>query len=91
MLALSLAAEKGRDIAALSLLSTTLFYDGWSVPWYRFLLPLGYYTPLRHLYAYHEREPYGLKNEAMRKRIARATSRAQEGRRARRSGSDCLW
>ena len=76
VLALSLAAEKGRDIAALSLLSTTLFYDGWSVPWYRFLLPLGYYTPLRHLYAYHEREPYGLKNEAMRKRIARATRQA---------------
>ena len=72
VLALSLAAEKGRDIAALSLLSTTLSYDGWSVPWYRFLLPLAYYTPLRHIYAYREREPYGLKNEALRKRIARA-------------------
>ena len=51
VLALSLAAEKGRDVAALSLLSTTLAYDGWSLPWYRFLLPLAYYTPLRHLYA----------------------------------------
>ena len=76
VLALSLAAEKGRDVAALSLLSTTLAYDGWSVPWYRFLLPLGYYTPLRHLYAYREREPYGLKNEALRKRIARAAQQA---------------
>lgn len=72
VLALSLAIEKSRDIAALSLLSTTLYYDGWSVPWYRFLLPLGYYTPLRHVYAYHEREPYGLKNEALRKRVARS-------------------
>jgi carboxylesterase len=72
VLALSLAVEKSRDIAALSLLSTTLFYDGWSVPWYRFLLPLGYYTPLRHLYSYPEREPYGLKNELLRKRIMRA-------------------
>ncbi len=72
VLALSLATEKGPDIAALSLLSTTLFYDGWSVPWYRFLLPLGYYTPLRHIYSYREREPYGLKNELLRKRIARS-------------------
>ncbi len=76
VLALSLAAEKGRDVAALSLLSTTLAYDGWSVPWYRFLLPFGYYTPLRHVYAYHEREPYGLKNEVLRKRIARTAQQA---------------
>ena len=72
VLALSLAAERSRDISALSLLSTTLFYDGWSIPWYRFLLPLGYYTSLRHVYSYREREPYGLKNESLRKRIARA-------------------
>jgi carboxylesterase len=72
VLALSLAAEKSRDIAALSLLSTTLAYDGWSIPWYRFLLPLGYYTFLRRTYSYPEREPYGLKNELLRKRIARA-------------------
>lgn len=72
VLALSLAIETGGDIAALSLLSTTFFYDGWSVPWYRFLLPLGYYTPLRQVYSYAEREPYGLKNELLRKRIARS-------------------
>jgi len=72
VLALSLAVEKSRDIAALSLLSTTLAYDGWSIPWYRFLLPLGYYTPLRYTYTYPEREPYGLKNELLRKRIALA-------------------
>ena len=75
VLALSLAVERSRDIAALSLLSTTLSYDGWSVPWYRFLLPLGYYTPLRYLYSYAEREPYGLKNELLRKRIVRAMQR----------------
>ena len=76
VLALSVAAEKGRDVAALSLMSTTLSYDGWSLPWYRFLLPVGYYTPLRHIYAYREREPYGLKNETLRKRIARASRQA---------------
>ncbi len=75
VLALSLAVERDHDIAALSLLSTTLSYDGWSVPWYRFLLPLGYYTPLRYLYSYAEREPYGLKNESLRKRVACAMRR----------------
>ncbi len=71
VLALRLATDVGETIAALSLLSTTLFFDGWAVPWYQFLLPLGYHTPLRHLYAYHEREPYGLKNEQLRRWVAR--------------------
>jgi len=71
VLALSVAAEVGDEISGLSLLSTTLFYDGWSIPWYRFLLPLGYYTPLRHLYAYKEREPFGLKNSQLRQWVAR--------------------
>ena len=75
VLALSLAIEKRRDVTALSLLSTTLAYDGWSIPWYRFLLPLGYYTFLRQTYSYPEREPYGLKNEALRKRVAHAMQR----------------
>ena len=71
VLALRLAADEGEDIAALSVLATTLFFDGWAVPWYQFLLPLGYHTPLRHLYAYQEREPYGLKNEPLRRWVAR--------------------
>jgi len=72
VLALNLAAEKGREISALSLLSTTLFYDGWGLPWYRFLMPLGYYAPLRMLYSYREREPYGIKNPRLRERVASA-------------------
>jgi carboxylesterase len=75
VLALSLAAEKSSDIAALSLLSTTLFYDGWALPWYRFLLPLGYYTPLRHVYSFRERHPYGIKNQVLRKKIIRSLHR----------------
>ncbi|MBY0578154.1 MAG: alpha/beta fold hydrolase [Burkholderiales bacterium] len=71
VLALKLAAEKKDEVAGLSLLATTLFFDGWSIPWYRFLLPLGYYTPFRYFYSYREREPYGLKNEQLRAWIAR--------------------
>jgi carboxylesterase len=71
VLGLRLAIERGDQIAALSLLATTLAYDGWSIPKYRFLLPLAYYTPARYLYAYQERYPYGLKNENLRRWIAR--------------------
>lgn len=71
VLALSVAAEASKEIRGLSLFSTTLYYDGWSIPWYRFMLPLGYYTPFRYIYAYKEREPYGLKNEQLRRWVAR--------------------
>ncbi len=74
VLALSVAEEASADIGGLSLLATTLFYDGWSIPWYRFMLPLGYYTPLRYLYAYREREPFGLKNQQLRRWVAREMS-----------------
>ncbi|HSQ02698.1 MAG TPA: alpha/beta fold hydrolase, partial [Burkholderiales bacterium] len=74
VLALDLAAERPGQVAALSLLATTLAYDGWSFPWYQFLAPLAYYTPLRHRYSYRERHPYGVKNESLRKWIAREMS-----------------
>ena len=74
VLALQLAAERRSEVASLSLLATTLAFDGWSIPWYGFLAPLAYYTPLRYLYSYREREPYGLKNEPLRKWIAREMS-----------------
>ncbi len=75
VLALSLAAERPREVSALSLLSTTLFYDGWSIPWYRFLMPLWFHTPIRNFYTLTEQEPYGIKNRQIRQRIARAMRR----------------
>ncbi len=69
LLSLHLSYEFGSDVAAVSLISTTLFYDGWSLPWYKFLLPLAYYTPLRFIYSYSETEPYGIKNKRLRERI----------------------
>ena len=71
VLALRLASERPNEVAALSLLATTLAYDGWSIPKYRFLLPLAYYTPVRYLYSYKERYPFGIKNANLRKWIAR--------------------
>lgn len=71
VLALKLAAERKGKIAALSLYSTTLYFDGWNIPWYRFLLNIGYYTPFRYIYTYRESEPYGIKNEQLRAWISR--------------------
>lgn len=70
-LALHLAAQRGLQVAAVLALATTLYYDGWGIPWYSFLLPLGYYTPLRHIYTYRERTPFGLKNPRVRARVER--------------------
>lgn len=74
VLSLSIAAELGDEVAALSLLSTTLWYDGWSMPWYRFMRHVGYYSPVRYLYRWPEREPFGLKNAQLRKWISREMS-----------------
>jgi len=71
VLALRLAMDRGDEVAALGLLATTLYYDGWSIPKYSVLLPLLYYTPARYLYSYQERYPYGLKNKNLRTWIER--------------------
>ncbi|MBI0329937.1 alpha/beta hydrolase [Burkholderia plantarii] len=73
-LALRLIQERPQA-QALALLSLTLTYNGWAIPWYRFILDLAYYTPLRHRYRYREAEPFGLRNEALRAKIARAMER----------------
>lgn len=70
LLALYLAFDVGNEVSSTSLLSTTIFYDGWSMPRCSFLLPICYYPPLRYFYSYKEREPYGIKDERMRKQIA---------------------
>lgn len=70
-LALAVAAERGERVVAVIPLSTTLHYDGWNTPWYRFLSPLGYFTPLRHRMVIRETPPFGLKNERLRAWIER--------------------
>jgi carboxylesterase len=70
---LALALVRHRPAAqAVVLLSVTLAYDGWAIPWYRFLLGLAFYTPMRGRWRYREGAPFGLRNEALRAKIARA-------------------
>lgn len=69
LLSLLLAAEFQGGVAGVSCLSPTLFYDGWNVPWYHFLLPLASHTWLKHICYFKEDPPYGLKNERLRERV----------------------
>lgn len=70
VLSLIIAAEYPDDVAGVACLAPTLFYDGWSVPWYHRLIRLVDYTPLKYFTYFRESEPYGLKDEALRARIA---------------------
>ncbi len=71
-LALAVAQARGPAVSALVLLSTTLYYDGWNIPWSRMLLPLARYTPLRRWYVFREQRPYGVKNARVQDWIADA-------------------
>lgn len=64
------------DISGIVCLSTTLFLDGWTIPKYNFLMPIGLYTILRYYYTFPEREPYGIKNEIFRQKIQKLTSKS---------------
>ncbi|MBU6460972.1 MAG: alpha/beta fold hydrolase [Proteobacteria bacterium] len=71
VLALNLAIERPQLVSALSVLSTTLYFDGWATPWSRMLLPLAFYSPLRYILSVREREPYGVKNPHIRAWVAK--------------------
>ena len=63
------------DVSGIVCLSTTLFLDGWTIPKYNFLMPIGLYTILRYYYTFPEREPYGIKNEIFRQKIHKLMSK----------------
>jgi len=76
VLAMAAAQRHSRPLAGLVLLSASLAYDGWSMPWYRFLLGISSWLPFVNNYRLKESEPYGVKNEEMRAAI-KATLKSQ--------------
>ncbi|WP_425104619.1 alpha/beta hydrolase [Ancylobacter sp.] len=72
VLALHLAAQRPRRVHGLALYAPTLWYDGWSIPWYRFLLRFAVYTPIGARYRFMEREPYGIRDERIRAHLVAA-------------------
>jgi carboxylesterase len=71
VLALHLAAQRPGEVHGLALYAPTLWYDGWSVPWYRFILQFALISSfgqaiVRRVYRYTEGEPYGIKDPTIR-------------------------
>lgn len=75
IMALHLAARRPANLNGLLLYAPTLWYDGWSTPWYRFLLKILIDTPIGRRYRFVEREPYGIKDPKIRRRILAAMER----------------
>ena len=71
VLALHAAAQRPNDVHGLALYAPTLWYDGWSTPWYRFIIDIcmmsrtGQFL-LSRLYRFVEKEPYGIKDPYIR-------------------------
>ena len=70
VLSLYLADRHPAGLRGLALYSTTLKWDGWSIPKLSFLLPLVLRLPyVGKRYHFVEAFPYGIKNEGLRRRI----------------------
>lgn len=73
-LAATMAAREPRRVHGLMMFAPTLWYDGWSIAWYGFLLKLLIDTPLGRRWRFVEHEPYGVKDERIRALVVRAMS-----------------
>lgn len=71
-LAATLAAREPKRVHGLMMFAPTLWYDGWSIAWYGFLLKLLIDTPIGRRWRFVEHEPYGVKDERIRALVVRA-------------------
>ena len=69
-------AEHNDDITGIVALSTTLFLDGFCIPWTICLLPFALSTIIRFYYTFPEDDCFGVKNERTRKSLAKITAKA---------------
>jgi carboxylesterase len=74
-LGLALALHRPQ-VQSIALWAVTLDYDGWLMPWYRWLFEPCYRLGIGRRYVYRETHPYGLKNEKWRARVAEAMRQA---------------
>lgn len=75
LLAAKLAAANSSRVNGVIVLAPTLWYDGWTIPWYAVFLKLlrPYMSlPFLKLWSFAEREPYGIKDERVRRIILQA-------------------
>ena len=79
VLALALGIKYNNKIKGIISLSTTLFLDGWRLPWYKCFMPIGLATILRFYYSYPECDPHGIKNERTRAVIKKLLQKSEVG------------
>jgi carboxylesterase len=69
LLSIEMAARRPEVLAGILLYSTTIFYDGWNINQFQFLLPLALRLPFGDRYRFDEEFPYGIKDERLRRRV----------------------
>jgi carboxylesterase len=79
VLALAVGAKYKEQVSGVISLSTTLYLDGWRLPWYKCLIPVGIATIIRYYYNYPECEPHGIKNEKTRSVIKKLLAKGGVG------------
>lgn len=72
-------AEHNEDVTGVVALSTTLFLDGFCIPWTVYLLPFALSTIIRFYYTFPEDDCFGVKNERTRRSLAKMTAKADIG------------
>ncbi len=79
VLALYIGEKYKNEVKGIISLSTTLYLDGWRLPFYSFLMPLALSTLLRFYYNYPECEPHGIKNEKTRAVVKKLLAKGDVG------------
>ena len=69
LLSIDFAARRPDACDGLLLYSTTIWYDGWNINRFQWLLPLLLKLPFRDWYRFDEEFPYGIKDERLRRRV----------------------
>ena len=79
VLAIAVAEKYPNKVDGVISLSTTLYLDGWRLPWYKCFMPIALSTILRFYYKYPECEPHGVKNLKTRSAIKRILEKGEVG------------
>jgi carboxylesterase len=80
ILAVHHAARHPDDVFALALYAPTLWLDGWGIPWYSALFNLVKYKWFADLFAFAERDPWGIKDRRLRELVKTAITSGDSSR-----------
>jgi carboxylesterase len=79
VLAIAVAMKYPDKVKGVVSLSTTLYLDGWRLPWYKMFIPVALSTLVRFYYNYPECEPHGIKNERTRSIVKKLLAKGDVG------------